>query len=105
MRLSAVKMRVTQGLTLATSSLVMVVLLTTAGDAATPGAGSAPLAVSVQQMVTPVFAGAMPPGPRVIVPVRPIPRSPCRPPTWIPGKPPWVPGRPPVIPPGPPWAR
>ena len=105
MRSNALKTIWKRGLTLAAGSLVTVVLLATAGDAATPGAGAARLAVGVQQTVAPALAGLIPPGPRVVVPARPTPRSPFRPPTWIPSKPPWVPGRPPLVPAGPPWAR
>lgn len=86
-------------------SLLGLILVATPGEAATFGTGSAGLAISMQQAVTPILAGPVAFGPRVVVPARPIPRSPCTPPTWVPGKPPWVPGKPPVIPPKPPWAR
>lgn len=71
---------------------LLVAVLAATSAAALPGAGSAGLAISVQQGVTPVFSGIGPAaGPGVIVPVRPSPRSPFQPPSWLPGTPPWGP--------------
>jgi len=75
------------------AGLLLVAVLATTSDAATPGTSAAGLAISVQQSVAPVLSGPIVvrlPSKPVVVPTPPAPRSPCKPPSWVPAKPPWL---------------
>ena len=86
--------------------LALLILLATMDVASAQTSTAGILTASVVQSAlgaSLVGAGGKGNGHAVVVPPKPIVRSPHKPP-WVPGPPPWAPGKPDWVPGPPPWA-
>lgn len=83
-----------KGLLSAVGLLLALTVLASVSDAASPGATTAGLAIGMQKAMTLVLVGPPASAGGVIVPPKPVARSPFQPPVWTPPTPPTPPGRP-----------